>query len=265
MAKRKQARVGLIDGDILAYEISAVNEVRINWEQDRNVSQYPLDLEAAQEQADKSVGHLIDILNLDRVVICLSDKNNFRKAIYPEYKSNRKDAVRPVLLNDIKDYLEDTYETYKLPNLEADDVLGILATHQDKIPGKKIIISIDKDLTQIPGYYFNPNKHGKEITISKSEGDRFHYLQTLTGDNVDGYLGCPGIGPKKAEVILNGEDGNEWSRIVRAYENKKLTEADALVQAQIARILQADNYDFATGEITYWQPKLEKENAKQLQ
>jgi DNA polymerase-1 len=60
--------------------------------------------------------------------------------------------------------------------------------------------------------------------------------QTLVGDTSDGYPGCPGIGPVKAEKVL-GMPPN-WQDVVGAYRAAKLTEADALVQARVARILR---------------------------
>ena len=255
MAKGKQT-IGLIDADIVAYEVAAVNETRITWEPDSEPSQYTKSLEGAQAQADYQVARLVNLLKLDQVVICLSGPNNFRKKILETYKFNRKAVVRPLLLNPIKDYLAANYPTMIEPDLEADDVLGILSTG-DYLPkeDKKIVISIDKDLTQIPGYYYNPDKSSKATLTTKEDGDYFHYLQILTGDTTDGYKGCPGIGPIKAEKLLAANKGNEWPAIVEAYEAKGLTEDDAIVQAQVSRILQAENYNFETKEVTPWQPK----------
>ena len=255
MASRKQKTIGLIDADILAYEVASVNETRIAWEPDTKPEQYTKSLDGAHAQADYQVARLRNILNLDEVVICLSGANNFRKKILTTYKFNRKEVMRPLLLNPIKAYLTDNYPTLIQDDLEADDLLGILSTG-DYLPtkDKKIVISIDKDLTQIPGWYFNPDKDTKAREITKADGNYFHYLQTLTGDWTDGYKGCPGIGPKKAEKLLAENKGKEWEAIVLAYESKGLTEADALVQAQVARICQANNYNFKTKEVTPWQP-----------
>jgi hypothetical protein len=73
--------------------------------------------------------------------------------------------------------------------------------------------------------------------ITEAQADRFHMIQTLTGDVTDGYPGCPGIGPVKAEQILNVREtvpaGADPSRIrcrryvaccVEAFKKAKLTE-----------------------------------------
>lgn len=138
--------------------------------------------------------------------------------------------------------------------LEADDVMGILMT---KYPGKYILASIDKDLKQIPGQHYNWDKDEfKEVSLD--EGNLFFYTQVLTGDPTDGYSGCPNIGPKRASKILEivGDDDEEvmWEAIVRTYEDRGLTEKDALVQARVARILRASDYNFKGKYIKLWTP-----------
>ena len=150
--------------------------------------------------------------------------------------------------------MSSNYESFLRPGLEADDVMGILATHPTLMPGKKVIISIDKDLTQIPGWYLNPDKHTKAVKIAAKDGDYFHLMQTLQGDPVDGYKGCPGIGPKKAEKIL-ADSTDPWGDIVSTFMSKGLTEDDALVQAQVARICQYQNYNYDKAEVIPWTPE----------
>ena len=56
------------------------------------------------------------------------------------------------------------------PNIEADDILGILATSQKIVKGNKIIVSIDKDLDQIAGLHYNPkNKEFYKVTPKEAE------------------------------------------------------------------------------------------------
>ena len=256
MASTKQKeKVGLIDADILAYKVAAVNETRIDWDQDKNISQYPHDIEVAIKAIDTQIGKWMTLLDLTSVVICLTDKKNFRSKILDSYKENRRGLIKPLLLQPLKDYMAENYQSYIRPDLEADDIMGILSTHPTLYPGEKIIISADKDLTQIPGMYFNPDKDTKARLITKEEGDYFHHMQTLQGDPADGYKGCPGIGPKKAEFILANNHGTPWEQIVHTFETKGLTEEDALVQAQVARICQYENYNYDTAEVIPWTPE----------
>ena len=65
-----------------------------------------------------------------------------------------------------------------------------------------IIASIDKDFGTIPGSHFNWSKDIGVTSVDEKEADYNFYLQVLTGDATDGYAGCPGIGPKRAERLL---------------------------------------------------------------
>ena len=91
----------------------------------------------------------------------------------------------------------DKHRAVSIPTLEADDLLGIKATKEAYC----IIISEDKDLKTIPAMVFNPAKDTQVTNISQWEADYNHMMQTLTGDQTDGYAGCPSVGPKTAQKI----------------------------------------------------------------
>jgi DNA polymerase-1 len=151
----------------------------------------------------------------------------------------------------LKQWLREHRPVIEWPTLEGDDVCGILATEPYK--GKRTVASIDKDLANIPGTLFNPRTEATH-QITEESARIWHLMQTLTGDPTDGYKGCPGIGEIKAAKLL-GEHGLSWSAVVYAYESKGLTEADALVQARVARILRHTDYNRDTGEVTLWCPR----------
>jgi DNA polymerase-1 len=166
---------------------------------------------------------------------------------------------KPLCFTAIRERLEQTYKVAKYPTLEADDVMGILAT---KGVGDTIICSMDKDMMQIPGKLWD----GKDLhVITETGGDYWHMYQTLVGDTTDGYKGCPGIGPAKAQKLLQEAiDSNAhlsgtvahccWPAVAEAFENAGLTETDALTQARLARILRASDWDFNKKEVKLWQP-----------
>jgi len=60
--------------------------------------------------------------------VFLSDAWNWRLDVDPSYKSNRKNSVRPMLLDHLKEYLRTKHGAKSLPTLEADDAIGIAAT-----------------------------------------------------------------------------------------------------------------------------------------
>lgn len=251
------ARTALFDADIVAYKATAATEGvwYFNGKDDDPAvhADYDEAIKKAEEYVDKVANHL----KADALVICLTDETNFRRDIYPQYKHNRAGKRRPEYLSAIRDYLAETYQTYKRPGLEADDCMGILATHPSLIRGEKIMVSEDKDMKTIPALLFNPEKDEKPRKVSETEAMRFHLEQTLTGDPTDGYPGCPGIGPKspyvarvrKAKTLREG-----WQIVVEGYESRGLTEDDAIVQARCARILRAQDWDFQAKKPRLWLP-----------
>ena len=215
------------------------------------------DLEEGKQRVDAELASLRARLKADTLVIALSDKSepNWRLGVLPSYKVNRGDKPLPVLLAELRAYLGEVYKAVSHPSLEGDDVLGLLATNR-QVRGRKIIVSIDKDLRNIPGLLFNPMKEDLGVVkITEDAADYNHLMQVLTGDRTDGYTGLPGCGPVKAERILHSvPSGKRWAAVVAAYEGEGFTEADALVQARVARILRHGEYIIASGLVRLWKP-----------
>ena len=133
-------------------------------------------------------------------------------------------------------------------------MLGILATSNKPIKGDKIVCSIDKDFKTIPGKHYN-FKSDQFFEITEDQADYWHMMQTLTGDSTDGYSGCPGCGPKTAEKILTPLVSTEyWAAVCKAYEAAGLSSEEALVQARVARICRASDYDFKKKQVKLWSP-----------
>ncbi len=253
-------RTLLVDGDISIYQVAAAAEVATDW--GNGLWTLHSDEYEAKFQLDEVFSRYKEVLEADKMIVALSDTRSFRYDVYPDYKHNRVGKRQPLLRQRLKEYVLDNYNTYLRPNLEGDDVLGILATSTVIIPkGEKIIVSEDKDMKTIPGLICNFKKYEEEgiKSISPEEARYWHMYQTLTGDAADGYKGCPSCGPKTAEKIL-GEDPSEWTyeimwqKVVEAYEKKGLTEADALQIARIARICQKEDYNYKERKVILWTP-----------
>lgn len=242
----------LIDADILAYQAAASCEQPIKWDDDLWT------LHAFEEEAeahfDGMLNGIMEKTKANDYVLAFSDKENWRKKILPTYKSNRSDVRKPLLLNHIRQYAKDNYSCFIRPTLEGDDVLGILATSNKPIKGDKIVCSIDKDFKTIPGKHYN-FKSDQFFEITEDQADYWHMMQTLTGDSTDGYSGCPGCGPKTAEKILTPLVSTEyWAAVCKAYEAAGLSSEEALVQARVARICRASDYDFKKKQVKLWSP-----------
>lgn len=241
----------LMDADMLIYSASSAVEQEIDWGKDlwtlhSNVSEAKDAFESTVKTIVTSVLQKTKHKGEHKIIMCLSDVTNFRYQVFPEYKGHRKGKRKPVCYRGLLKYVEETYECARYPNLEGDDVLGYLATTLDNT----VIVSGDKDMHSVPCRLYDHLKD-EYYVITKEEADRFHLYQTLIGDTCDGYSGLPGVGAKTAQKILDKDCS--WGAVVKAYESKGLTKADALVQARVAKILTKDNWSDDTGVIL-WNP-----------
>ena len=240
----------LIDADIIAYHAVSASQQETEFEPD--VWQLYCDINDCKKAFASKVDELMaETLQTD-YLLCFSDPNkeNFRKQLAPGvYKANRT-ARKPVgywpFVNKVRE--ENKKRIRTRPRLEADDVIGILATRDE---GKHVIWSLDKDLKQIPGVHLTDK--GEEA-VDCDDADLFFYTQVLTGDQVDNYPGCPGVGPVKAAKALAKAE-NRWSAVLNQYVAAGLTEADALLQARLAFILRHTHYNVETGKIKLWKPE----------
>lgn len=242
-------RTLLIDGDILVVSTGAVLEREIDWGDDEWT--LTCDVKEVKATVIDTIRRLERDLEADQSVITLSMGTTFRHELYHGYKKGR--GRKPVGTNEVKRWLIEEHGAKYKPGIEADDVMGILATNPRIIKGEKVIVSQDKDMLTIPGMIY---RDGDIVTVSPEEALRNWLTQTLTGDTTDGYPGCPGMGPVKAKkLIANIPEGDRWwPHIVGAYESVGLTEEDALMQARLARILHNDDYDHASKKVILWHP-----------
>jgi 5'-3' exonuclease len=250
----------LIDGDEYLFVACVLAETDIRWDEQNHV------LQANENEAwvnfVKSIERVASKFDVDPVkdvTLCFSGTYatpNFRLAIDPNYKLSRADKRKPLCYADLRETVDELYTTQTFPGLEADDVMGIMAT-QPK--ANCIIVSQDKDMKTLPAKVWT----GKELlTITPDEANYWHMFQTLTGDATDGYKGCPGMGPVGAKKLLDNPDQYPgetyaeavWRAVVEAYMKKTLTEEDALRNARLARILRWDDWDRKNKRPILWTP-----------
>jgi len=239
----------LIDADVLAFEASVVAEESIQWKEE--LWTVHADLALAKARVINRIEEFKDTLRCKDYILCLSDRANFRRKLYPDYKANRSKSRLPIILRQVKQWIIDELGGLLWANLEADDVISILATSMEE---ETIIVSIDKDFKSVPGIFFDYNK-GEYHQPSLEEADNFHLIQTLTGDSTDGFSGVPKVGAVTAKRLLDKE-GYTWETVAKCYKDAGLTEQDALMNAWMARLLRSENYNIETKTIEkLWTPK----------
>ena len=244
-------KVLLIDGDILLYKIAMNNEVETHWGD--GLWTLHSNANICKADVDLVIDDLGASLGADDYVVALTDSKNFRKDVLPTYKDNRKEKRKPLVYKELRDYVVKKHKGVIWDNLEADDILGIMATEPTE--EDRIVVSIDKDLKTVP---CNLSSDGLTVErIPERLADYWFMIQTLTGDKVDGYDGIEGIGIKTAEKLIKKYTNvpllDLWKIVKKIDVDKGYTEAEALQQARVARILRHGEYNKKTGEVKLWQ------------
>lgn len=225
----------LIDGDVFAYRAAFSTE----GESKRN----------ARVKVDEILQMSIEYVcgwpwNEDDYQIYITGSGHqFRHDIAKThvYKGNRSKREKPEHLQYIRDYMVSDWQTVVSVEQEADDCLAIHATELDH---NCAIVSVDKDMLQVPCWHYNPVKNEMK-RVSPDEGIKFFYTQILTGDSADNIHGLYQVGPKRAEKILKDvkSERDLWNEVLTAYNG----DVDRAVEN--ARLLWLRRYE---GEI--WQP-----------
>jgi DNA polymerase-1 len=235
----------LIDADYIVYKCCAAVETELDFGED--VIVVTSNFSEAYEYVERELNNIASDLGcFDDSILFFSDSINFRKSIDPAYKGHRN-RKKPCGYKRVINKLKEEYHVVVMPTLEADDAIGIYAT---KEPGH-IVCSPDKDMRQIPGDLYDLTDG--VVTVEPEEGRRWHLIQTMSGDQTDGYGGVPGIGIKRA-IALFEKEGYTWDTVVKAFAEKDLSEDVALTNARLAKILQVTDYDFTNKEPRLWSP-----------
>lgn len=152
---------------------------------------------------------------------------SFRKQICPQYKAQRKPNK---WVNMVRSYLIEIDFAERSDYFEADDLIK----DQTKLlkENEYIILSIDKDLKQIPGLHFDFYTESHELingqiskisrgleVITIQEANLFFWSQMLIGDKSDNITGIKGIGKVKANKALDGNLNIEET-VIEFYKNQ---------------------------------------------
>lgn len=278
-----KARTFNIDSDVLIYKAALLSEVATDWSD--GCWTLEANIDDAIANLDRQVADIKSVLQYDeskdRLNHFISDPDRsrlYRKQLLPTYKASRATKRRPMLLAPLWEHVHTVLGGMWREGLEGDDMLGVKQT------GKSICVSIDKDMHTVPGMHFNTMRPEEGVvTQSVEDADAFFHIQALAGDATDNYSGCPGIGMKTAAKVLGepahtieatsvmatrGKDKGShkivwvkreqnctpWDTILSYYRKAGVADADALIQARMARILRHEDMPAATSEIRLWTP-----------
>ncbi len=222
--------IALVDADVVAYRIA-----------------FGCNDEPEKVAIAKAAEFLEDLVftfaNADDCEGYLTGKDNYRHEIAKTvpYKANRV-AEKPKHLGIIREYMISAWAFSVQEKQEADDAISIRAYALGE--EDYIICSIDKDLDNVRGWHYNFGKNERYF-VKEEDAIRNFYRQVLTGDRVDNVPGLPGIGPKKAEKILQDCCTEEelYKAVLEAYKG------DVVLLTEQAQLLWLRRKE---GEL--WQP-----------
>lgn len=198
-------RVLLIDADSIMYTSTYFPE--------DSLIEFPTEEEQLEEAKYRTRTKLQEIqtnveewYNIVQTYIFIGGKNNFRYKIFPEYKANRKDAIKSPLLPFIKEYMIEELKAIESHGGEADDYIIDAVS---ECSGNCVVSSVDKDVL-----YYSPNiplydyrSYGDVLgefkSISKKESRLAIATQIVTGDSTDGVPGAKGVGKAWCEKNMH--------------------------------------------------------------
>lgn len=217
----------------------------------------------------EATGAIVGVINMLRkliaeyqpdymAVVFDAPGGSFRNQLYDQYKANR-----PPMPDDLREQIEPLHrivEAMGLPLLmvsgvEADDVIGTLATQASKLDMNTLISTGDKDLAQlVDGRVTLINTMNNQLMDREGVVEKFgvtpeqiiDYL-ALVGDSSDNIPGIPKCGPKTAAKWL-GQYGSVDQLVAHAEEIKgKVGEylRDNLEQLELSRELTTIRLDLA--------------------
>ncbi len=182
--------------------------------------------------------------NPDYIAVCFDPPGGktFRHEMYPEYKAQRDKQPEDITLS--VPFIKRILEAYRIPvvempDFEADDVIGSLATLAGRQGFTTYMMTPDKDYGQLVDdntFMYRPALRGQgfEIRGPKEVCERYGIssprqvidLLALEGDASDNVPGCPGVGEKTASKLIA-----EWGSVENLLDN-----ADSLKGALRTRI-----------------------------
>ena len=172
----------------------------------------------------RTVESLAKSYNAGTIIITADGGSSYRKAIFPEYKANRKEKYAEQTPQEEKEFamfmaefsdtltlLKKKYPVFQFKGVEADDIAAYLSLNLDKFNFDECwMISSDRDwdllITDKVSRFSTVTR--KEVTLNTwdehydFEVEDYITFKCLTGDKGDNVPGIPGVGPKRAVQLM---------------------------------------------------------------
>jgi len=149
------------------------------------------------------------------IAVCFDPPGGtFRHENYEPYKANREKTPEGIL--QAVPYIKRILEAYRIPiytveGFEADDVIGTLSHLAEQQGFFTYMVTADKDFGQLVTPNIKVLNPSKNEIMGVEEVNAKYGIQSplqlidilgLMGDSADNIPGCPGVGPKNAEKLI---------------------------------------------------------------
>lgn len=161
------------------------------------------DVQVGMKAIDAWLISVMDYLKVEQSIGFIKGASNFRMENDKAYKAKRKDSIAPEIrarIDALYDYL--LHIATEGEGAEADDYCCIQMYQELSDGNNPVLVHVDKDLNQIPGWHYNPKKNEVYFVLPE-EAYAFTMQQLLIGDYTDGIVGIPGRGPGWADAVLS--------------------------------------------------------------
>jgi 5'-3' exonuclease len=175
------------------------------------------------------------------IVACFgAEAAHYRVELYPPYHAERPPVPDPLAwqFEQAPEFFEAFgWSTETSAGLEADDLLGSLASAEAQAGGRALILTGDRDMYQCTGervsvLYLKSGISGFE-EVDPGEVQRRYGVApelvpdfiALRGDPSDGLPGAPGIGPKTAAELLSRHGSLEGTIVAADTERPRIASA----------------------------------------
>jgi len=264
-------KIVLIDGNSLAYRAFFALPLLTNDNGIHTNAVYGFTMMLQNILAEEKPTHIL--------VAWDAGKTTFRHKTFSEYKGGRNKT--PSELSEQFPYLRKmlnayNIKQYELDQYEADDIIGTLGHDGDKAGAEVVIISGDKDLTQLATANTTVRITRKGITDTEQytpehivekygiEASQMVDMMGLMGDPSDNIPGVPGVGEKTALKLLieYGSIENVYKsldKITAKKLNENLTkyEEQAYMSRDLAKIVTDAPITISIEDLNYSGPNMD--------
>jgi hypothetical protein len=182
----------------------------------------------------KIINKIENYIDIEALFMFIRGESNFRKELFPEYKSNRKQ--KSPLTDFLYKHMEIKWNAIKSQNCESEDMCysGALKLNKDCV-----ILYCDHDIEEIDTAWLYNYQRDKWSCLTEAEGRLNRVKKLILGESGDGVNLSKGLGKKHFESFYNENMTEEEieNQLLKSYTKVWKTEELAKEKLELAKKL----------------------------